>query len=189
MNTEREDRSRISGERGVALVEFALIFPIFMTIVLGMFSGGQSYNRKVSITNATGEASRYGATLAPTTFTAPFAYGTHGLDDWLRAVAGAVEQNADGDLALGVAGRSICVAYVHPNGTTLNDKTHKFVRTTSQAGTSSELPGDECFSDGRPPTERRVQILVRRSSPLEALFVKFPVTLTSRSVTRFEATS
>ena len=34
------------GERGAALVEFALILPVFMMLVLGMFSGGIAYNHK-----------------------------------------------------------------------------------------------------------------------------------------------
>jgi Flp pilus assembly protein TadG len=36
--------SRSRTERGAALVEFAIILPVFMIIVLGMFSGAVAYN-------------------------------------------------------------------------------------------------------------------------------------------------
>lgn len=196
MTTQGDNRGRggrLRSQRGATLVEFAFIFPVFMTIVLGMFSGGVAYNRKIGMTNAAAEASRYGATLAPTSFTSPFPPpSTHGLDVWLVQVADAVEQNATGDLSLGVPGRSICVAYVHPDGTALDDTNHRFVRTTTEAGVNSEVvgsPGVRCFDDGRPTTERRVQIEVARDSPIQALFFSYGVTLRSRSVTRFEATS
>lgn len=196
VTTEREKgrRRRRRDERGTSLVEFAFVFPIFMTVVLGMFSGGLAYNRKISMTNATGEASRYGATLAPASFPGPYtAPATHGLDVWLVKVADAVVQNASGDLNAGTQDRSICVAFLHPSATAAppdtpaDDYGHKLVRTTSD--TPSHGPGEQCFPDGRPDTERRVQILVTRRSPISALFFTLDdVTLTARAVTRFEAT-
>lgn len=45
-------------------MEFALILPVFLGLVVGMFSGGIAYNRKISITSAVREGARYGATLA-----------------------------------------------------------------------------------------------------------------------------
>ena len=50
-------------ERGAGLVEFALVLPLLMMLVLGLVSGGIAYNRKISITNAVREGTRYGATL------------------------------------------------------------------------------------------------------------------------------
>lgn len=197
MNTQREGRGwcgRPRGETGAALIEFALIFPVFMSIVLGMFSGGASYNRKISMTNAAAEASRYGATLAPGPL--PFTAPDHGLDTWLRKVADAVIQNADGDLDVGIDRRTICVAYVHPDNSvpltvdSRDDKGHS-LKLTSNGSTDTPSPAEgptaKCFDDGLLDSDRRVQIEVSRPSPLNALFFSYDVTLTSRSVTRFEA--
>lgn len=178
------------------MVEFALILPIFMTLVLGLITFGQSYNRKLTMTNAAAEASRFGATLAP----GPLQAGCCGIDRWVEKVADAVEQNASGDLGVGVTGRTICVAYVYPNGVDDSPPTaqghgqisHKLVRTTDNVGvpTSGWTPPENgrCFDDGRPNSERRVQVMVSRKSPLQALFFNYDLTLTARSVVRFEAT-
>ena len=196
MITERYRRRSARGERGAALVEFALIFPIFMTLVLGMFTGGQAYERKLTLTNAAREGSRYGATLSPSTLTLSSPAST-GIDEWVRVVADAVEQNAEGDLRDGVPGRTICVAYVYPAGDAdasvpHREKSHKLIRPPTGADlesiTTPSTPA-RCFEDGRPDTERRAQIMVRRESPMQLLFFEIGVTLTAESVTRFEATS
>lgn len=166
-------------------MEFALIFPIFMTLALGMFSGGQSYDRKITITNAAREASRYGATLPVANFAAPFtAPATTPLEAWLVSVANIAEQNAGDDLSSAVPGRSICVAYVYPQGTvaTPNDRTTRLMRTTTNTFSNST-----CYNDGRPATERRVQVRVTRPSEIQGLFFSFDLTLTAESLTRFEA--
>lgn len=168
-------------ERGASLVEFALVLPVFMALVLGMFTGGIAYNRKISLTNAAREASRYGATLPV----------SGNLTTWATAVADVTQDNATGDLDSGVAGRSICVAYVHPDGTTAgtaNDQNFRLLRTSGSDATSNGLSAT-CFADGRASSERRVQVLVQRNSDLETLFFTWTLTLTGRSVTRFEATS
>lgn len=195
----RRFRRRVErGERGIALVEFALVFPVFMTLVLGMFSGGLAYSRKVTLTNAAREGSRYGATLAPASVDPgpPSA----GIDEWARQVTDAVEQNAEGDLRDGVAGREICVAYLWPAGDAdaavpHKEKSHRNFRP--ETGPDTMLAGDdpgatlsmlECFADGRPAAEKRVQVRVTRRSEINLLFFDIPVTLTAESVTRFEPT-
>lgn len=50
-------------ERGNSIVEFAIILPVFMALVLGMFTGGMAYNRQIGMTDAVREGARYGATL------------------------------------------------------------------------------------------------------------------------------
>ncbi len=42
-------------ERGASLLEFALILPIFLTLVLGMFDIGQGFNTYMGMLNATRE--------------------------------------------------------------------------------------------------------------------------------------
>src|SRR5438105_9682196 len=48
-------RRHIKNESGAALVEFALILPVFMMLVLGTFTGGLAYSTKQEITSAARE--------------------------------------------------------------------------------------------------------------------------------------
>ena len=45
-------------ERGAALVEMALILPILILLLLGIFEFGRAYNAKITLTHATREAVR-----------------------------------------------------------------------------------------------------------------------------------
>lgn len=49
-------------ERGAAAVEFALVVPILIMLLLGTISSGISYSHSVGLTNAVREGSRFGAT-------------------------------------------------------------------------------------------------------------------------------
>lgn len=193
MRTSTPTWSRNDPERGATLVEFALVFPIFMALVLGAFSGGQSYDRKLTLTNAAREASRYGATLPVSNFTTPFTPpAASSIEAWLMSVADIAVQNATGDLGPSVGGRSICVAYVYPNGVTAspatpNDRTTRLVRTGAAANAFTTGSAQTCFTDGRPPNERRIQIRVSRPGAIETLFYKYNLTIRAQSFTRFEA--
>ena len=61
-------RMRDKSESGAALVEFALLLPVFMALVLGMLSGGLIYNQKMDLTHATREGARYGAAIDKNVF-------------------------------------------------------------------------------------------------------------------------
>jgi Flp pilus assembly protein TadG len=52
-------RKRYSSDRGQALVEFALILPVFVLLVLGMIDFGIAYNDHNDMTQLAGEAVRY----------------------------------------------------------------------------------------------------------------------------------
>lgn len=51
-------RSRKARERGVAAVEFALIVPVLMSIVIGIVEFGWAYNFRTQLNNATQIAAR-----------------------------------------------------------------------------------------------------------------------------------
>jgi Flp pilus assembly protein TadG len=53
---------RAGGDDGAAAVEFALLFPIFMVLALGIITTGTAFSRQINVTQAVREASRYGAT-------------------------------------------------------------------------------------------------------------------------------
>lgn len=62
--------SRWRSERGAAAVEFALVLPILLVLVLGTIEFGRAYNTQISLTHAARESAR---TMAIT-------------NDWTKAV-------------------------------------------------------------------------------------------------------
>lgn len=185
----RAARRPEAGARGASAVEFALVVPLVLMLVLGVFSGGLAYNRKIAITDASREAVRFGATL-PT--------GKSGVaDSWLDQVADRARLSASGELDLVTPGRYTCVAYVgygSPEGTTV-DSTRKREQNGSGSPTytsgSVSAPGTWCFDDGRGAngSERRIQVLARRTSDLNALLFSMTLTLRADAVARYEAVS
>ena len=160
-------------DRGAVLVEFAFTMPLLVMLLLGMFTGGFTFNQKLSIANGVREGSRYGATLS---FTA-----AGGTNAWLAAVANVTQSSAEGNLAATAPNMQICVAYIGSG--TGTDTTVSLLRTSSGDSTGTS----QCFSDGRPSGERRVQVTARRNGSIEYLVGTATPTLTSQSVTKFEA--
>lgn len=95
-------------DHGAALVEFALIAPIFFMLVLAMFTGGLSYDRKLSVTSATRESVRFAATLPRSGLTA---------NQWLDEVAAVAVASAEGNLDTSTSGRELCITYISGTGT------------------------------------------------------------------------
>ena len=163
---------RASGDRGGAVVETALMFPLFITMLLGIGSSSVAYGQSSAIDNATREAARYGATLPV----------EGGLSAWLIDVVAVAEAASTGDLDLTREGHSVCVAYVHPDGVDSDDST--LSRRVSSTMTV-EAPTD-CFSDGRPASDRRVQVVIERPASIEAAFFSTDLTLSAEAAARFE---
>lgn len=166
-------------ERGASLIEFALVLPVFFMLVLGMFTGGIAYNRKLVLTQATREAARYGATLPLSNFGAPPA----NKDLWLDAVAAVGVASAENELALSAPDRYLCVAYVFQPGSSLSETR----RRVQVDGGAPSYDGGVCFDDQRPGGETRVQVVAARSSTLEALVFAHNLVLRSQAVARYEA--
>jgi len=61
-------RSLILARRGQSLVEFALVLPLLVLIVAGIFDLGRAFFASITITNAARVGARYG-TLHPSDFT------------------------------------------------------------------------------------------------------------------------
>ena len=156
-------------ERGAALVEFALILPLFMMLVLGLFSGGLAYNRKLSLEHAAREGARYGATLpeAQATFTAP-------ATTWATAVQHLVKDRSADELLAS----QICVALVAGGTQPAAVDADHYVNPV--AGTT------RCFDDPSGDTGKRVQVSVRRPTEIDALFFRVTVDLESTATARFE---
>jgi len=159
-------------ERGAVLVEFAIVLPLLLALVMGMISFGIWYNNKLNLSTAAREGARYGATL-------PLGdYAT--TNAWLDAVAGSTVGAAGNQLTTGIQGRYICVAYIDGAGVT--------TRRVESDTTVTYSTGTPCYSDSL-GAESRVQVVAQRSGTMNVVFFKTAVTTTGRAVARYEAST
>ncbi|MFO6452935.1 MULTISPECIES: TadE/TadG family type IV pilus assembly protein [unclassified Aeromicrobium] len=93
-------RSRRERERGVAAVEFALIAPVLMAIVIGILEFGMAWNYRTQLNNATQIAARnysidrnWNTARANVTGMAPGATVTKSIDCTTTTVGQAVTVN------------------------------------------------------------------------------------------------
>ncbi len=163
-------------DRGAALIELAFALPLLMMLILGIASAGIAFNHQLALTHSAREGGRYAATLPVNNFGS--------MDAWLDAVALGVLDDATGSLGPGVPGHIICVAYVHTDGVAPEDKTRN---REDDGGVVTYGPGKDCFPDGRPDGERRVQVAVARDTNFNAFFFSTTLNLGSKAVSRFEA--
>ena len=63
----RQTVARLRGERGSAMIEFALVFPVMMIVVFGLFSMGLMLNQYLELTDAVAVGGQYLADLRSNT--------------------------------------------------------------------------------------------------------------------------
>jgi Flp pilus assembly protein TadG len=160
---------RATGDEGAVIVEFALLLPVFMMLILGMFTGGVAYNHKLEITNAAREGARYGATVP----VAQCNGSACGGQTWAQLVRAIAVERSNGSLEAA----KVCVALVSGPGTAPVAVSSNH---TTAGGTSP------CFVDKSSDTGRRVQVSVQRTDKLEAIAFTTDLKLTSKAVARYE---
>jgi Flp pilus assembly protein TadG len=161
-------------ERGAALVEFVLIVPLLLTLVMGLLSGGIVYNHKLDLVSAAREGARYGAAI-PQDQCTPNSKCQN--QTWAQLVQSVVVQRSDGD----VNTSQVCVALVSgPTGTVVGGTSQPSF-TTKTDGTS------RCYNDGNGDKGIRVQVRVTRTGDsINVALFSIPVTLTSSATAKFE---
>jgi Flp pilus assembly protein TadG len=152
----RSRRAPLEGDGGAVLVEFALVLPILMMLLIGVVSGASAWNQSQSL----GQGSRVGARFAATL---PLPAADEDRDDWLDDVIDRSVAAADGNVDAGVPGRAVCVAFVDPNGTAPDDT---FSRRMDTAGVRTSAT-TECFDDGQGDDTTRVQVVLARDGVLD----------------------
>ncbi len=157
------------------MVELAIVLPLIVMLVVGMVSAAVAYNHQLSLSHAAREGGRFAATLPVSNYAS--------IDNWLDVVAQAAGEDSSGTLDPGVPGRYVCVAYVHPDGVLAADSTRRRVETSG----GPVYTDATCFTDGRPSSERRVQVEVRRDTDFSVAFFSTTLTLDAEGVSRFEA--
>lgn len=158
-------RGHLREDTGAALVETALVLVLLVMLLVGTVTAAVAFGRDNSIQNAAREASRFGATLPGPVDTA-----------WLQSVRDVARAAALGDLDSSVPGQFICVA--HGDGSAWRS-------LTDTSGTEAE-PDSQCFSDGRPAGEVRVQVVTRRDSDIQVVVFDMDVTLDASAAARYE---
>jgi hypothetical protein len=165
-----------TGDRGAAVVEFALVLPILMVLLLGMVSGAAAWNQHQALGQGARVAARYASTL-------PLPADPVDNDDWLDDVADRALAASEGQMGAGVAERAVCVAYVDPAGAAPDET---FSRREDAAGLRTSAT-TWCFDDGQGDTGRRVQVVLERAGHLDVGFYRQDLTLRRNVVFRYEA--
>lgn len=179
MAGDRSDERRSDG--GVAIVEMALVLPILVVLMLGMFTGALAWNQSQALGQGARVTGRFAATLP---LPVPVAPQTQAQADqvWLDDLVDRAVAASEGHMAPAIAGRSVCVAYVDPAGARTVSRT----LTGASTRTSGTTP---CFEDGQPTTAKRVQVLLRRDGHIDTGLYRIPIELRRSAVYRYEADS
>ena len=112
-------RSRLRGESGVAIIEFALVLPFLCFLIVLMLDVGRAFNYWIDTTHLASEGARLAAVdRVPT--------GATSLQSFIRSKA-STDELADGTSDWIKAPLEVCV---NPDGTTVGDPVEVTVKTT-----------------------------------------------------------
>jgi len=157
-------------------VEFALLFPIFMVLALGMIAGGTAYSREINLTQSVREGSRFGATVGGATTNA---------NTWLDTVdSGLVQASGNPNDPLG--GYTYrCVAYVETDafGVATSVSFRREDGATSTPATTGSCPG-AAISDLK--SAKFVQVVLKRPTEFFVLVANPTLQLDALSTTPYE---
>lgn len=113
---------RLSDERGAALVEFALVLPLLLVVVLGMLDFGKVFNYWIDATHLANEGARWAVVNQNP--------GTGNLQEYIQGQANTLELR-DGGTASVPAGDEAEVCISFPNGSSnVGDPVHVTVTAT-----------------------------------------------------------
>ncbi len=131
----RHARAQACRERGAVAVEFALVLPVLVMLMFGIFTSGVAYSDHLSVTNAVREAARLGAAVA---------YDPAAPAVWANSVQTRTQQvyfNAGSTLATS----QICVQLVSDAGAVLATPTAQGTTCGAAPGSPSNLAAGSCI--------------------------------------------
>jgi Flp pilus assembly protein TadG len=153
-------RTHARRERGAVAVEFALVLPILVMLMFGVFSAGQAYSDHLSVTNAVRESARFGAAIDSTN-----------ASTWASSVRDRVRQ-----------------VYMNGLGTLTNDQICvKLVSDTGPVAGASAI-GGSCGTEPANPSNMSggscvVKVWVEKPAEISVLMVPaFDFTIGAQSV-------
>jgi|SRR5919202_443172 Flp pilus assembly protein TadG len=156
-----EVQRRARGERGTGTVELALILPVVIALLLGIFTGGSAYFKKISLVDAARDGARYGASLKSDA-------ASGGIGQWRQNVKARVVELSGGQLSLA----DVCADLVTPTGS----------NTTCGV---SDPPGAATDPTVLAPASL-VKVSVTKATTLQFVFFTSTPTLTAKVVARYE---
>ena len=166
------------GERGAVAVEFALVVPVLVMLVMGVLTAGMSYSKAVGLSNSVREGSRFAASTS-----ALNASGTLDWATWKSAVFTRTRAVQFDDPARET---TICVRLMHNPGTVAAVPTTDVVTTSCDAGTAAAGPSPAAPKIG--PKQCVVLVWATRKYEINVLFATFPNVMLRQSVALYERT-
>ena len=151
------------------MVEMAIVLLLLVMLLVGTTTTAIAFSRNNQIENSAREASRFAATLPGPIDTT-----------WLQTVRDVARAAAQGDLSATSPGQYICVAFIDGAG--------GIVSLTDTGGVPAQ-PNLECFADGRPAGEVRVQVVTQRDVTIEAVVFSKDVTISAPAAALYERDS
>lgn len=159
----------LRSERGAVLFEFMLVLPLFLSLILGIYTGGVAYTHKIGLVEAVREGARYGASL-------PMGTGPTALTTWETLVRDRVVSASGGDVRF----EDVCVKFVLPALTTTTTTTPSTTTPSTSCGLSD--PAGALNE----PTVHLVKVSATQPATMEFFLFSRSTTLTGKLVARFE---
>lgn len=155
---------------GATAVEFALLFPLFIMLVVGTISFGFAFERWISVTQAAREASRFAATYpVPAT----------GVSTWLADVNAVAREAAGIGASTPDADFYVCVRFVNRIGPATDPVTTSF--------SSGSLDGASCpTSSVSSLPDNGAEVTVIRKADLSWVLGSATVSVSGENVSRYE---
>lgn len=116
-------RSRLPEDRGIALVEFALVLPILMLLLFGMVDFGKAFNYWIDSTHLANTGARY----AVVDYNAPGS-GSLRLAQHIKSLSDTPELRDGGTDSIPSPGVRVCIAF--PNGAAVGEPVKVTATTT-----------------------------------------------------------
>jgi Flp pilus assembly protein TadG len=110
IRNRRHERQTFGGERGQALIEFALVLPLVLLLVFGVIDVGRAVNYWNDTTHMANEAARYAAVN-----NCP-GCGAQTINDYVKNQAGSDELKSGGG-SIATPGVSVCIFFPNAGGT------------------------------------------------------------------------
>lgn len=170
-----------SGERGAVAVEFALVLPVLVMLLLGVTTAGLSFNQALAMTNGVREASRFGASTMVANTAPP--YTTTLWQSWAdQVITRTRETMTDGSSSQ----VTVCVQ-VWKNSTTAPAAPVAVLATPRCSVGSQSLAGG---SAPTPPQIGAASCVIAvwgvRSVNISALLLEFNPSVRRESIARYE---
>jgi hypothetical protein len=140
-------------------VETAIVLPLVMALLLGIFTGASAYSTKIGLVDAARDGARYGASLK---------VPTGGLASWRLSVRNRVVQLSDG----GISAADVCADLVVPTGSD----------TSCGVADPSGAAGDTVAAG----PASVVKVSVAKPATLDFLFLHMTPTLAAHIAARYE---